>query len=246
MTLTRYTARFVTLRWAFDGACRRLLPARYHAAVPHVWDLLGNLYIIGWLVRLMMTPVESGYLHMWQLDAPEHYYQGLERIEALDAYLTCEAAWYIGGIINAWLHGDAEATPMIVHHVVALLLIKTAILCNITRLGIALVPFLLFSNPLLHAAKAMHSVGMQRCKDVAFGAFAIVFFASRIVAFPLVYMRVAIVDVGRWWMRDRVVLYWCANAMLACIYVLQVYWFYRIVGVIKRRHLSRRARRAGN
>ena len=235
MVLAKHIARFVAWRWAFDGMCKHWLPTRYRAAIPHVWDLLGNLYIMGWFVRMMATPVAYNFFHVWRLRAPEHYYQGTERIGALDEYMTFDAAWYIGCIINTLLHGDSEATPMIVHHGLASVLIITTMRCNITRLGIALAPFLLFSTPLLHIAFAMHSVGMHRSKDVAFGAFAVVFFVSRIVAFPLVYMRVALVDVGRWWLHDRMALYLGSNVMLMCIYALQVYWFQKIVMVIQRR-----------
>ena len=223
MSLQLHTVRFVAWRWAFNGACRYLSP-KLQKAVPHAWNLLGNLFMMGWLVRMMTFPATSHYRNVWQLDS----YQGPERIASLDGYLQCDAAWYIAGIINSVIHGESEIS-MLVHHVIAVVLIQTCLACNITRMGIALAPFVLFSNPLLHAAKLLHCVG-SGAKDAAFACFAVVFFVTRVAAYPIMYLRVSLFE--QHWMRDRIYLYFTVNTLLLAIYVLQLLWFNKIVRIL--------------
>lgn len=241
-----YVIRFLAWRWAFAGICRRYLPDRVQAAVPHIWDMLGNLYIVGWLVHLMTHPDTSGYLHVWQLVPSEHFHQGSQRLGGLDAYLACEAAWYLAGMINSILYRDHEMASMFIHHSVAIALIQACLAMNVTRIGVAVGPFLMFSNPLLHAAKALNRIG-HPAKDPMFVLFAIVFFLTRVVAFPAVYLRITLIDVGRSWMLDgrasSIMMYTVNNAMLLCIYTIQLMWFSRIVGILQasaRRRLQSR------
>jgi TLC domain len=230
-----HVVRLVAWRWAFDGACRHVLPARVHAAVPNMWDAVCNLWMLGWLARLARAGSLAG---PWAL-RPADFYQGSRRDVPLDEYLVFEAAWYVAGLLNAQLWDGGIEAAMAVHHVIAVALIQACLLENVTRIGAALLPFMLISNPLLHAARALHRGGAPPwLKRAALSAFALVFFASRVLAFPALYLRVTLFAVGRHWLlggeqQRRVVLYVATNGLLLVLYALQLMWLRRVVQTLR-------------
>ncbi len=101
---------------------------------------------------------------------------------------------------------------------------------NITRLGMALLPYLAASNPLLHVAKALRAANCDRASRVAFAAFAVVFAAGRMVAFPIAYAVVA--NGAIHWLPERAALYYAIISLCGALCVLQAFWFRRIVAVL--------------
>ena len=198
--------------------------------VSAVFDAAGSACIAVRIARLV-----SFTAAMAMIADPISYNLSI-RVPEFDAHLHLEIAWYLAtGIVMFVCRrdgGERMSASLLLHHVVAIALLQLSLAHNLTRLGMAMLPFLAASNPLLHLAKAFRAIEMTRASRVAFVAFAAVFTAGRIVAFPAVYIRIVATNGAIHWLPERASMYYAILGLCGALYALQVFWFRRIAAVI--------------
>ena len=223
-----YVLGVLAARAALSAAIRRFAPPRLAAAIPNLLDAAGSVAFgarIAYLFLVVPSSV-SDYIG-YATDAP--------RVPAFDSHMRLETAWYVA----TGLFVKAEDASMLLHHVLAVALVQLSLAHNVTRLGMALLPYLVASNPLLHAARALRKAGFHRACRVAFVAFVAVFTAGRVIAFPAFYIRPVLTNGAAYWLLDeplderRAAMYYTGAAMLCALYLLQVVWFVRIARILR-------------
>lgn len=125
--------------------------------------------------------------------------------------------------------GTKLAPDMVVHHAVTMLMQVIAYQVTLMRYGLMAQALMDMSNPILHAAKTLNTLAVPRLETLkwaVFGMFVLTFFLARLVALPFVCLYPGVVDgfavLPRSWA-------WTCNGLMWFIYVLQVYWFYKIM-----------------
>ena len=117
------------------------------------------------------------------------------------------------------------------HHAGALCAIAVALNQGYRQPMIVMFGVFTASSPFLYISKWAHHKRHDTCAKVTFALFAVVFFASRIVACPLV-LKQTMVDAL--YIPDvDMVAYVACNTILGALYILQWHWFKRIGGVLK-------------
>lgn len=145
------------------------------------------------------------------------------------------AYYIVFGVIE--IVSDRSNSLMAAHHVLAASTILYAHATNVHQCTCAFLMLFTFSNPPLAIAKVYHRAGCDGTARVAFGIFAITFFACRICLVPCL---IWVMMTDGW---DIAVLtgqytsYWCMNAMLVGLYVMQLAWFPSIVKICIRKVL---------
>jgi hypothetical protein len=123
---------------------------------------------------------------------------------------------------------------MDLHHVSTVGLIVLSYYFNLHTLGLMIFTLLNVSSPVLHASKLANTLDWRRAKVALFATFAGVFALTRVLIFPYVVVRAAILNVWRdiplitvhpfffWtWMSFIVLLLFLA--------AMQAWWFMAIV-----------------
>jgi hypothetical protein len=234
-----YTLAFLAARVATSVVVRRRtlvvsqpsekLRRRFVTAV---FDAVGSLFIAYRISRLVSFSTAAA-----MIADPSSYSTNI-RVPEFDAHMRIEVAWYLATGIAMFVCGrdvgdrTQTSVSMLLHHAVAIALLQLSLAHNLTRLGMAMLPFLAASNPLLHLAKAFRAVEMRRASRVAFAAFAVVFTAGRIVAFPAVYIRIVATNGAIHWLPERASMYYAILGLCGVLYALQVFWFRRIVALL--------------
>jgi hypothetical protein len=217
-----YVAGFLAAR-AATAATLRGRDARLTTAV---FDAMGSAFL---LVRIAcLVPFLSS-----AASDPSSYADDATRVPAFDSHMRLETAWYLAaGICMLADAGAALSVSMLLHHVLAVALVQLSLAHNLTRLGMALLPYLAASNPLLHVAKALRAANCDRASRIAFAAFAVVFAAGRMVAFPIAYVPAVVANGAIHWLPERAALYYATISLCGALCVLQAFWFRRIVAVL--------------
>eukprot|EP00879_Flechtneria_rotunda_P007515 GHRR01007884.1.p1 GENE.GHRR01007884.1~~GHRR01007884.1.p1 ORF type:complete len:307 (+),score=69.47 GHRR01007884.1:289-1209(+) len=128
--------------------------------------------------------------------------------------------------------GCVLSTEMVVHHVITMWMMLYGYFYSLHRYGLMATALLDCSNTLLHAAKALNYAvpavpSLAPAKDMAFKAFALVFFVCRVLVPPFALIRPGLLY-GRampW------TSYYITNGLLLFIYSLQLFWFVKIVRI---------------
>lgn len=116
-----------------------------------------------------------------------------------------------------------------IHHVLSLVQIIMIIVCRYEHLAILCVGITSFSTPFLCLSKYYNTRGMTPYANAAFVTFAIVFFATRIIVWPIAFLRLTFIDM---YAVLSVSTYVTVNVGLASLYVLQLVWMRQIVCLI--------------
>ena len=222
--LVKYVARFSFIHYSVDATLRNIVPTRYHKAIPHIFDLIANIYLL-W--RLYTIPQE----HL-QLQIPNDFYQ-TERVSILDDHMNLELAWYISTSIFI-LYSGKRSLSMLLHHMIAIGFIKLSMVANVTKLGIHLIRYMNISNPFLHLTRTFHSFEMKTLSTLSFLVFFTIYTYFRIVSFPISYAWFVFDTVGHYWRVDRPILFMASCTNIGLIYVVQLYWYWKMVGIIMR------------
>eukprot|EP00198_Chlamydomonas_reinhardtii_P005768 XP_001695104.1 predicted protein [Chlamydomonas reinhardtii] len=149
--------------------------------------------------------------------------------------LQSSASWHSGKAIEARM-GMEDNLQMHLHHFSTITLLLISYLLNLHRAGVLVLSLLNISNPFLHVAKVVHYVEAKG-DTLAFLAFAVAFFLSRIVAYPVVVLHATLIE--SWQVHpaylDRarhLPVYLLANGLLLLLMVMQVQWMAGIVRLL--------------
>lgn len=86
---------------------------------------------------------------------------------------------------------------MDLHHISTVALVVLSYLFNLQTLGLLVFTLLNVSSPLLHASKLANTLDWRRAKVALFALFAVVFALTRVMVFPYVVVRAAILNAYR-------------------------------------------------
>ena len=230
-----YVMGFLAARSVISAAIRiaerRAEPRRFTAAITSVFEAVGSTFIA---IRIVcLVPISS--LLATMADPRSYNGDGAIRIPEFDSHMRLETAWYIATGICTLTMGDAsEDITMMLHHVVAVVLVQMSMVHDITRLGMALLPYLSASTPLLHVAKALRKAGFGRESHVAFVAFFFVFVAGRVLAFPALFIAPILTNGAiNWIPAGRSAMFYTISGLMGVLYALQVVWFVRIARILR-------------
>ena len=237
-TTFAYTLAFLGARVATSAVVRRTLvlsppsDRRRMRFASAAFDAAGSAFVAFRIARLVSFASAAA-----MIADPSSYIGMATRVPEFDDHLRLEVAWYLATGIAMFVcrrdhHGDRMSLSMLLHHAVAIVLLQMSLTHNLSRLGMAMLPFLAVSNPLLHLAKALRAAEMTRLSRVAFVAFAAVFAASRVVAFPAVYIRIVATNGAIHWLPERAGMYRAILGLCGVLYALQVFWFRRIAALM--------------
>lgn len=123
---------------------------------------------------------------------------------------------------------------MDLHHVSTIGLVVLSYLLNFHTLGLLVFTLLNVSSPLLHASKLANTLDWRRAKVALFALFAAVFAATRVLVFPYVVLRAAVInahrDVPRITQVPSFLAIWASFiALLLVLAAMQAWWFVAIV-----------------
>jgi hypothetical protein len=117
---------------------------------------------------------------------------------------------------------------MVFHHILALFCIVQASFSGYYHfMNINLFVYS-HSTQLLTAAKLFKTAKYHQCAKVCFGCFAVVFFISRVCAVPFILYYTIVGG----WHTSKLYPYITINSMLFFIYLLQLYWFGKIMKIL--------------
>ncbi|GIL47065.1 hypothetical protein Vafri_3889 [Volvox africanus] len=155
-------------------------------------------------------------------------------------YYCCEAAWYLHLLMKQPLRvGLQDPGLMVAHHIASLILIVLSYCFSLHRPGVLLLALLNASTPWLHLSKTARVTGYRQIAMPAFAAFIAVFFISRVVLFPLIFMPLGLLQPLHQIPRVLELFpltYMLFNGLLGLLVVMQWVWFdavLRSVSVMK-------------
>ncbi|CAK8691204.1 unnamed protein product [Clavelina lepadiformis] len=138
-------------------------------------------------------------------------------------YYILEGGFYISLVFT--LLRDVrrkDFVEQIVHHLATLGLIIFSYVTNLVRIGTLVLALCDISDVFLEAGKSLHYVKFQKSADLMFVLFAVVFFLSRVVAFPVVVIHTAYVK--SMWLAKPYPGYYVFNALLLVLQILNIMW----------------------
>lgn len=156
---------------------------------------------------------------------------------AMHFYYLVELGAYLHQL--AWTEVTrSDATEMIIHHIVTILLIAISYLTNFVRVGTVVLFLHDISDILLESAKCINYASKAKgheflriVTDTLFGAFAITFFVTRLYFYPrmVLYPTLfeSVLEFGRNWAG-----YYVFNGLLLALQALHIFWFYLISRMI--------------
>ncbi|GLC54913.1 Ceramide synthase 5 [Pleodorina starrii] len=152
-------------------------------------------------------------------------------------YYCWEAAWYLHLLAKHHLGvGLKDNTLMVAHHVASMSLLVLSYCFSLHRPGVLLLALLNSSTPLLHLSKTAHHAGIRRVAVPSFAAFAAVYFVSRVLLFPIIFLPLGLVqpltDIPR--VLDHLLAtYLLINALLWSLVGMQWVWFGAVIRVLR-------------
>ncbi|KAK9803473.1 hypothetical protein WJX73_005686 [Symbiochloris irregularis] len=153
-------------------------------------------------------------------------------------YYNVELGWYIHLLLKHVVgYGTPDGRDMHLHHWASLLLLLLSFAYNGATVGAYVLALLNLSNPVLHLAKIANEQGWPVARKVTFACFAVTFFVSRVVVFPVTILQFGWVQAHKvlpevanelWWP------YYVFNALLLLLYMLQLQWMLGIARLLRR------------
>lgn len=118
-----------------------------------------------------------------------------------------------------------------VHHVVSVALLLLAYYSRFSHFAILIFAIMGCSTPLLSLSKYYNALeNRHRAAILTFASFAVTFFVTRVVLFPLVFMRITLIDAVHYIPKH---LYYASNSIIIAIYIIQLVWFKTIIQIIR-------------
>ncbi|XP_002732672.1 ceramide synthase 6-like [Saccoglossus kowalevskii] len=178
-----------------------------------------------------------GFQHMkelkWFWDTKycwiDYPYQSLT--DQLEKYYLLELSFYCSLLFSQFLDVKRkDFVQMFIHHIATVMLIGFSWVVNMIRVGALIILTHDVSDIFLEAAKMTNYAKYQRICDVLFIIFAIIFFVSRLIVFPLYVFKSAAIEsreiCGPWpsW--------WIFNILLLVLQLLHIFWFSIIMRMV--------------
>ncbi|GLI58722.1 hypothetical protein VaNZ11_000475 [Volvox africanus] len=152
-------------------------------------------------------------------------------------YYCCEAAWYLHLLTKQPLRvGLQDPGLMVAHHIASLVLIVLSYCFSLHRPGVLLLALLNASTPWLHLSKIARVTGCRQIAVPAFAAFTAIFFISRVVLFPLVFLPLGLRQPLHHIPRVLELFpltYMLFNGLLGLLVVMQWVWFDAVLRVLR-------------
>jgi len=145
-------------------------------------------------------------------------------------YYLVELGFYLSLMFSQFLDVKRkDFMEMFIHHIATVLLLSFSYIANFIRVGSLILLIHDCADFWVEGAKLAKYLQAHRLCDVLFAIFAIVWFVTRLVMYPLKILHIT-------WIDAQVILgYWPVlvvfNAWLCLLLVLHVYWFSLIVKV---------------
>lgn len=150
-------------------------------------------------------------------------------------YYLISGGYYMYEMIGTALKvGTVLKWDMVLHHVITMAMMLCAYLGGLQRYGLMCMAMMDASNPLLHLAKALHTLELpstEPLKNSIFNLFALTFLVARVLLPPLYAIKPAIQDGFAVLPKWSAIIY---NGLLYFIYAMQMFWFYKIVQLGKK------------
>lgn len=221
--VAKHTVSFLLARIAYQRFYQAVF--RSSKAQENSWYLLSSVYILANFLKL------SGYLEA----TPIHQCRGdtneQPRIHLLDTFFALDLSKHLSNFV--WETAtSALDREILLHHLLTLLLTGLCLSSNNTCLGIHIMPYMLWTNPLQHTTRTLHVLYPKATvTKIGFVLFMAQFFSLRVVAYPIFFIYPLLID-----MRGALTapVYAGAATLVLGIYGLQMFWFGKMVGILKR------------
>ncbi|XP_077985772.1 ceramide synthase 6-like [Glandiceps talaboti] len=155
--------------------------------------------------------------------------------EQLEIYYMVELSFYWALLFSQFF--DVKRKDFLetfIHHVVTIMLITFSWTVNYLRMGAIVLVIHDCSDIFLEAAKMANYVKSQKLCDSLFILFAVVFFITRLIIYPLHVLKSVVFE--SWVIiaptTPRPLPWWIFMSLLSILQVLHVFWFYTIVRMI--------------
>lgn len=130
--------------------------------------------------------------------------------------------------------GLQDTRSMDLHHISTVGLIVLSYFLNFHTLGLMIFTLLNVSSPILHASKLANTLDWRQAKVALFATFAAAFALTRVVIFPYVVVRAAMMEAYNNIPRLTVIpfFFWVWMSflvLLSLLAVMQAWWFLAIV-----------------
>jgi hypothetical protein len=220
-----------------SNASQKPLPSIANKIEEEIWVSAGSLALLvaGWRVLAALPPQHacmigntSGCLQGWPM---------IPLTTPVKAYYNAELGWYAHLMLKHALGlGLDDGSAMAYHHVATVALVVASYYLGVHGMGMLVFCLLNVSSPFLHASKLGNMLEMRRARVWLFMAFAAAYFVARLVLFPYVVVRVAVLNalqqvpgLTRYFLG-----YWVMfNVLLLALCGLQALWFGAIVRILR-------------
>ena len=213
-------------RGVYSLAYTALAPARFKKLGHIIWDMAVNVALLSNIARITCKDPS-----VWDMSNPSHFYQ-TERIADVDQHIIFEMAWYTSAMLNMFLFPDCDINVFVFfRHAASLALIMMSYSYNLTYFAFVVLAILVSTNPLFHLSKALRVLNSPLAKPT-FALFALVFFVTRVVLYPMWFVRIILWDSYQYWKDDRFELYIMCNVILIALFAMQLVWFHKIMRLV--------------
>lgn len=182
----------------------------------YLWEICGSAVLLFNMFRIAISNpkyLSAEYLTAYVDDVP------------LKDFIDLETAWYANGLLLETIGFQWPNIDMFLHHLITLVLIMMGRHTSMYPLVFSVLFVTTLSNPLLNMTKLLQFYDI-RYKKHTFLAFAVVFFATRVVVYPVHVLRNTLFaeNMTSW--------LFAGNVGLAALYGMQLFWFSKIVKII--------------
>jgi len=159
--------------------------------------------------------------------------------DAIRFYYQVELGSYLHQLM--WTEVNrSDAKEMVLHHLTTILLIGLSYVTNYTRVGVTIMLLHDFADVFLESAKVFNysskAKGHEWAKvvcDVLFGIFALTFFVTRLILYPIFVIRSVLFEAPGFFGIDWLG-YWLFASLLLVLQGLHIFWFYLIARMLVR------------
>ncbi|XP_072041936.1 ceramide synthase 6-like [Amphiura filiformis] len=185
-------------------------------------------YLAAWSYGMYTVPYESWF---WDTNSYWYNFPFHSLTTPIYNYYVIEASFYLSLMLSIFT--DVRRKDFIanlVHHISTLSLLGFSWVCNFTRIGCLVLIIHDASDIFLETAKMANYAKVHILAHINFSIFALTFFVSRVVIFPVwVIHSSAVISLK---VIGPFPSYYLFNGLLIVLYSLHLYWFYTIAYMV--------------
>ena len=144
----------------------------------------------------------------------------------------CELSWYVCGIVRLVIEPrKKDFKQMLTHHVSTIILLGVSYHVHMFRIGVLIYNVHNIADPFLHGAKVFKYCGSELGATLLFIPFALSFFVSRLIMYPIVCYETIFYGPG--YHRETGMYpheYWSCG-LLVLLIPIHMFWFSLIVKI---------------